>query len=79
MVTIVTDILVFALKSSIFLGKNDKKSSKILKSGLKNSQIHLFLTPNSVVLEPKYSRKNQKFDKKQKNSTKKVTAWFTTF
>jgi len=37
MVTIVTDILIFGLKSCIFLKKNDEKSSKTFKIGLKNS------------------------------------------
>jgi hypothetical protein len=46
MVTIVTDMMIFGLKSCIFLKKNDEKSSKILKIGLKNSQTALFLPTN---------------------------------
>jgi len=37
MVTIVTDMLIFGIKICIFLKKNDEKSSKTLKIGLKNS------------------------------------------
>jgi hypothetical protein len=48
MVTIVTDMGEFGIKSCIFLKKNDEKSSKKLETGLKNWQIHLFSPPNSV-------------------------------
>jgi len=37
MVTIVTDIVIFGLKSCIFLKKNEEKSSKSLKIELENS------------------------------------------
>jgi len=43
MVTIVTDILIFGLKTCIFLKKNDEKSSKTLKSGLEGCWVKLKL------------------------------------
>jgi hypothetical protein len=46
MVTIVTDIMIFCLKSCIFLKKNDEKSSKTLKTGLENSPQAPFLPSN---------------------------------
>jgi len=46
MVTIVTDMMIFGLKTCIFLKKNFQKRSKILKIGLENCKIRLFLPPN---------------------------------
>jgi hypothetical protein len=44
----VTDMLEIGIKNRIFLKKNDEKSSKTLKIGLKNGQIPLFPSPKSA-------------------------------
>ncbi len=48
MVTIVTDMVTIGLKNRNFLKKKREKSSKMLKTGLKNRPIPLFLPPNRV-------------------------------
>jgi hypothetical protein len=46
MVTIVTDMVTIGLKNRNFLKKKREKSSKMLKTELKNGPIPLFLPPN---------------------------------
>jgi hypothetical protein len=71
MVTIVTDIMIFGIKNRVFLKKNDEKSSKTLKIGLKNSKTAPLLPPNSAFWGRTVTGKQQKPTKNKKNRQKR--------
>jgi hypothetical protein len=69
MVTIVTDMMIFSLKTCIFLKKKREKSSKILKIGLKTAKCSCFY-PQMSRFEAEIQQEITKMQQKQKKTSK---------
>ena len=72
MVTIVTDMLYISTKTCIFLKKKREKSSKMLKIGLENRTIPLFLPPNRAFWGQNTTGKKRNSTKNRKKQQKLV-------